>query len=1256
MRAPLVSALLLCAVALSAQAQSPAFTVRVPVATAQYTPGLQRFDFGRVSVGSTPSRAFTLTNRTVLVQPVGDPVLSGQARLVANGCPDRLAPGQSCQLTAGLLVAALGVGTGSVRVPMGAQGAEEALQLSAEGIAANAALEVSRTRVDFGAVAVRQAAPSVQLTLTNVSAADTTLSGLSLVDNPRGAFSLSSACPRTLAPGSRCTVGIGYTPVAPGFVQARLALADPVSRHIVALSGEGVAAEVQWSVPRVSFDGALPGVQSEPRTVTLLNSGRVAVPIAGLALRGDSAFSMPSHSCGAQLAAGASCQVQLSARVADSRPRQGALVLSSPVLAQGSTALALQARPQLPDAVLGVEPYELDFGDVPVGTRSASRTLTLTARGSTPVSVTRLALQGVSARQFELLDANRCLGLLAPGAQCTLSLVASPSAPQRASTALAVTTTASQPPLPVVLKARGTQGELLAAPSSLVFPEQLAGESSERAVTLVNAGTAAVRTTTPSVSGTNAAQFSVSGCAATLLEPGQSCQVLVRYRPALPGSHAASVSLAHGGVSGLLRVGLSGKARGPSVGALGAPTCGAPVVPNVPVRCSVTLLNTSAVALALPQAPKVGINIDPRGVAPGARPGVTALARCPTASTSLAPGASCTFGFDATFPRTGSNTVSFVLEGTSAGTLFTSASVQPQAGEARLVASEHPPTALAQASLSRHRLVNIGAAPLQLAASSGTALFRLKGASGLFADTSPTGSNCPLTLLPGESCLLQTRCQSNVAGTLTSSLEVSLATGDLLRAPVSCVVQGPDVRIEPAGPLTGQVGGWSNSGNFYRVTNTSAASLVFSSLTTEHAGWLALADSSDPTHCVKGRVLSPGGSCLFMTEFVAAVPGTTASAVQRVRLHAGTSVLERTLTDRQTVEGAHLALSTPFPEMSANVWREATYVLTNLAAHSLSGIGFELEATSVFVIDRHTCASGLAPAGQPGASCFVTLRARAPQAGRHDGVLHVNGGYPQVVNGQPRAVVRTGRQASLGVHVVAQPDRILAQEGLHATALPGSFSLATHTVTNVGVGPVTFGAVQLMAGPFRLEGGSCVPGLVLEPGASCTLQTRFSPSVTSPTLTQTGMTVNAGSASTMLVLRGQTTPSGDVSVALRASHDAVLFQGQVLFEAVVTNKGTEPAVVRIAMTSAASDPAVIQGLSVFHWRTDSGVSAVPGEAGTYTLPAGQRWMGYITVNTASVPGTVSVQARAELRDQVDRNPADNAATVTTSVIACCSAR
>ncbi len=216
--------------------------------------------------------------------------------------------------------------------------------------------------------------------------------------------------------------------------------------------------------------------------------------------------------------------------------------------------------------------------------------------------------------------------------------------------------------------------------------------------------------------------------------------------------------------------------------------------------------------------------------------------------------------------------------------------------------------------------------------------------------------------------------------------------------------------------------------------------------------------------------------------------------------------------------------------------------------------------------------------------------------------------------------------------------------------------MATHTVTNVGVGPVTFGAVQLMAGPFRLEGGSCVPGLVLEPGASCTLQTRFSPSVTSPTLTQTGMTVNAGSASTMLVLRGQTTPSGDVSVALRASHSAVLFQGQVLFEAVVTNKGTEPAVVRIAMTSAASDPAVIQGLSAFHWRTDSGVSAVPGEASTYTIPAGQRWMGYITVNSASVPGTVSAQARAELRDQVDRNPADNAATVTTSVIACCSAR
>lgn len=78
--------------------------------------------------------------------------------------------------------------------------------------------------------------------------------------------------------------------------------------------------------------------------------------------------------------------------------------------------------------VLVADPIALDFGPMPLGGTSQSRTVTLSNSGGTPLQVGGASLTGANVADFQILR-NGCTGAtLAPSQTCTLSLAFSPTA------------------------------------------------------------------------------------------------------------------------------------------------------------------------------------------------------------------------------------------------------------------------------------------------------------------------------------------------------------------------------------------------------------------------------------------------------------------------------------------------------------------------------------------------------------------------------------------------------------------------------------------------------------------------------------------------------------------------------------------------------------------------------------------------------------------------------------------------------------
>lgn len=200
---------------------------------------------------------------------------------------------------------------------------------------------------------------------------------------------------------------------------------------------------------------------------------------------------------------------------------------------------------------LAVDPTSLNFPNVPVGGVSTPLTATLTNDGIGPVSIPAAAvtITGLNASDFQI-DSEDCESqVLDSGDSCEVDVVFAPGAFGGKNAALEVAHDATGSPTTVVLSGFGTANPGIGLdPGSHDFgSRRITVDTSSQTFIVESTGTTplSIGIGDIQVTGSDASQFSIDGddCSGTLIQPEDTCEVVVEFAPTTVGAKSASLSI-----------------------------------------------------------------------------------------------------------------------------------------------------------------------------------------------------------------------------------------------------------------------------------------------------------------------------------------------------------------------------------------------------------------------------------------------------------------------------------------------------------------------------------------------------------------------------------------------------------------------------------------------------------------------------------------------------------------------------------------
>ena len=281
--------------------------------------------YSGTNVGSaSAAQNITISNTGGVVASLQTPLVSGDFLISANTCGPTLAAGVGCTVSVEFVPTASGARSGSfsIKDSVGTQTAS----LSGVGLlpATDALAPMALT---FAAQPLNTASAGQQVTLTN--SGDAALTGIS-AGIASGDFTVVNGCGNSLAGHSTCAMTVAFVPKSVGAGVGVLTLTDEYRSQTVALSGVGVApAGVSLSpVSGMAFAATGVGLSAAAQTVTLTNNGGMALAIQSVTAAGDFAIVAGSNTCGASLAAGSACSMQIMFVPAAAGVRAGSLVVT----------------------------------------------------------------------------------------------------------------------------------------------------------------------------------------------------------------------------------------------------------------------------------------------------------------------------------------------------------------------------------------------------------------------------------------------------------------------------------------------------------------------------------------------------------------------------------------------------------------------------------------------------------------------------------------------------------------------------------------------------------------------------------------------------------------------------------------------------------------------------------------------------------------------------------------------------------------
>jgi hypothetical protein len=388
-------------------------------------------------VAYTPSSTFQIVNGIENVSTEGDQYLPANNDLLVievspNGAAELFATylGGSGNDTAGsialdasgnLYIAGT---TNSSDFPVTQGSYQEALSGNTDGFIAKigagseAAISLAPFSLQFASEPVGAAGPSQAVLLRNMGSAGVAIASI----NGTGDFAQTNDCGGTIPAAGTCKFVVTFTPSAVGSRSGSISIADsaPGSPHVINLSGTGLGPLVTLFPLSLQFGATASGTASAEQTLTLTNSGNTQLDINAISDSGD--FSQ-SNGCGASLAAGANCQIEVTFTPSTAGIRSGTLTVTDNAGGGGSQSIVLTGTGIIPGAaVIGMVPSQLAFLPQSLGSSSASQLVTVTNHGGTATSISSISITG------NFTQTSNCNTLAANGGTCSIAVTFTPSA------------------------------------------------------------------------------------------------------------------------------------------------------------------------------------------------------------------------------------------------------------------------------------------------------------------------------------------------------------------------------------------------------------------------------------------------------------------------------------------------------------------------------------------------------------------------------------------------------------------------------------------------------------------------------------------------------------------------------------------------------------------------------------------------------------------------------------------------------------
>jgi hypothetical protein len=196
------------------------------------------------------------------------------------------------------------------------------------------AVAVTPTSIDFGTQLIGATTTAQTVTLTNNNSTALTINSIAVTATAPALatdFPISAnTCGASLAAGASCTVNVAFKPSVAGAELGKLSFtdSDASSPQSVALTGTGTAnAPVAMFTPTsLNLGNQLVTTTSSPaQTITLKNSGNLTMHIMSIAASGDFA---QTNTCGATLAAAASCTISVTFTPTATGARNGSVTVT----------------------------------------------------------------------------------------------------------------------------------------------------------------------------------------------------------------------------------------------------------------------------------------------------------------------------------------------------------------------------------------------------------------------------------------------------------------------------------------------------------------------------------------------------------------------------------------------------------------------------------------------------------------------------------------------------------------------------------------------------------------------------------------------------------------------------------------------------------------------------------------------------------------------------------------------------------------